>query len=252
MRTRTRPLPLLSLIGLCALVGCGDDTTTDAGVDGSLRTDAAADSSVLDAAPQDVVSTDAGPGDPTCTEGANGFDSRPEACSERADCFDDLGCISALFAINDHEGYSPCSESIRFSSADSAAACELPLEGFDEVPESRCGEEEFSGEVTFYCAEGEDVVLMVHDMDAPSTFLGYYVWADSGFASMSSFGGDGRIDQTDGGRSRTIGYSTIDTGSGGIGPNFTATVHFTTGLIPGPEYITGGFEVMFEGEREDE
>lgn len=252
-------------MSLMVLTGCGDDTTsadasvdafaTDAVVDsggadaGAL--DAAADGATPDSAAPDSLSADAGPGDPTCIEGASGFDSRPAACSERAECFDDPGCISALFAINEHEGYAPCRESIAFSAGDSVAACERSLEGFEDVPESRCAEEDFSGEVTFYCAEGEDVVLMVHDMDAPSTFLGYYVWAGSGFASMSSFGVDGRIDQAGGGRIRTIGYSAINTGSGGIGPSFTAITHFTTGLIPGPAYISGGFEVAFEGGEEE-
>lgn len=236
------------------LAGCGDDTMpADASVDASLPADAAGrQDGAADGAAPDGVSADAGPGDPTCIEGERGFDSRPLACSERAECFDDPGCISALFALNEHAGYAPCSEGIPFSAADSAAACEQPLEGFEDVPEPRCAEEEFSGEVTFYCAEGEDVVLMVHDMDAPSTFLGYYVWAGNGFASISSFGGDGRIDQASGGRIRTIGYSSINTGSGGIGLSFNAIAQFTTGLIPGPEYVTGGFEVAFEGEGEEE
>lgn len=258
MRKRVRRFGLLSLVSLLVMMGCGDDTApVDASVDGSFASDVVVDSgvdaSVQDSGQPDSVSTDAGAGDPTCLDGPNGFDARPAACSERAECFDDPGCIAALFGVNDREGYAPCSESIPFSSADSAAVCELPLQGFEEdIPETRCAEEEYSGEVTFYCAEGQDVVLMVHDMEAPSDYLGYYLWAGSGFASMSGYGVDGRIEQAGApGRIRSIGYTSINTGSGGIGPSFTAIAHFTSGLNPGPEYITGGFEVEFEGEGEE-
>jgi hypothetical protein len=54
--------------------------------------------------------------------------------------------------LGDYEGYAPCQDGITFAATDFAATCSMLAQGLlEDAPEARCDQEEYIGEVTFYC-----------------------------------------------------------------------------------------------------